>query len=247
VARASLRPEPGDDHDVAQEHAPACAFRVRQVRNHLCDFPAILQHVQHLCWLVCQRARGELYRLLVLAVREHGPAALAVMREEFERQWQGETLRYWPAPLRRGVSLAFAQAHEQHRDWAAGQLRTGESLPWADLDDLVSEAQEQARAWLALGQDDEARRLIEAVVRRANGITGEDYQFNCWLAWLDRLAITDPAAALSKLDWLARTIIVLRQMVGRSFASSAASRLVQTAGRLDPGCGAALAGQMTRP
>ncbi len=187
-------------------------------------------------WIACRNARSELYRLLVRGIREHGADSLRALREEFEQQWQGETQRYWPMGVRRQVALAFAEAHEEHWEWAAGQILSfGEQLASNDVYDLVRETQTQAKAWIALGDTEAAFRLIQQSVRRAVGIVGEDYQFNEWLEWLDRLAAADRTRALGLLDWFARAVVVLRKTSETGVASSAACRLIRVATRLDPG------------
>jgi hypothetical protein len=191
---------------------------------------------EHHDWFICRRARGGLYSYLVRAVSEHGPEALKELREEFQQQWQGDASRYWPANVRRQVVTAFAHAHEEHREWAAGNLREiGKHMPWSDLHDLVQEAQKQAEAWVSLGEPEEARSLIQSVVRRATGISGEDYEFDTWIKWLDRLGDAAPLQALARLDWFAQAIVVLRETAEYRVASSAAYRLIKIAARLDPG------------
>ena len=92
---------------------------------------------------------------------------------------------------------------------------------------------------MALGHMEEAIRLIQRVVRQANGVVGEDYQLNTWLDWLDRLAAADPARATGLPDWFARTVVVLNE-TGDGVASSAAYRLIRSAAQLDPGRSVAL-------
>src|SRR5262249_40882102 len=140
----------------------------------------------HYAWMVCRRARGWLYRLLVRAVSEHGRDAIAALRGVFDERWQGDGLRDWPPALRRDVAVACAEAGGEHWAWAAEQLRRVGDEHEGDIYQFVRDSQEQARGWVAIGEADEARALLGCVVRRANGVVGEDYQFGRWLAWLDR-------------------------------------------------------------
>lgn len=196
---------------------------------------------EYLGWLACRKARGKFYELLVRAVKEHGAEPLSALREEFERQWQGDNLLYWPPAARREVAMAFADADHAHKEWAVRQIQNVETeLPWTDLYDLVGQTAQQAQAWLALGERARARLLIAQMIRRANGIAGEDYEFDNWLAWFDHLATGEPLKAIGLLDWLARVVVSLQETAA-SVASSAAYRLIRTATRLDPGHGAALA------
>ncbi len=185
-------------------------------------------------WMVCRRARGWLYRILVRAVAGHGREALASLRGAFDERWKGESLPHWPPALRREVALAFADAHDEHRAWAAEQLRRVAAEPEGDIYQFVRESQEQARGWVILGEAGEARALLGRVVRRANGVVGEDYQFGRWLTWLDHLAVADSARAAGLLDWLAASVAVLRE-TGRGVASDGAYDLVRSTARLDPG------------
>jgi hypothetical protein len=188
----------------------------------------------YVSWMVCQGARAWLYRLLVRAVAGHGREALTSLREVFDERWEGDMLRHWPPALRREIALAFADAADEHRAWALEQMQRVASDPEGNIYEFLRESQEQARGWVALGKTGEARALLARVVRRANGIVGEDDQFGRWLTWLDRLADTDPQRAAGLLDWLAASVRVLRE-TGDGVASGGAYGLVRSAARLDPG------------
>ena len=100
-------------------------------------------------WYYAERARGELYKLLVEAVAQHGPEAVEYLRNELELEWDNARWKHaWPPEVQRRVVLRLWQLGVA-REWVMQRLSAiePEMLEGHDLSGRLQEYRDQAEAW----------------------------------------------------------------------------------------------------
>jgi hypothetical protein len=188
-------------------------------------------------WYVAQGARAQFYVLLVDASAQHGAQATEAMRSAFEQKWDNpETVQFWPTDVRRQVILAFGR-HGSPRNWVVEKLRDleGEMLDGRDASGRVEECEQQAKAWLALGDKESARHQIDQMMRMSFAVGyRKDYQLNTWIEWLGDINKIEGDKAAERIAWFARAITSLEETTEGPAARYAANELLAVAHRWSP-------------
>jgi hypothetical protein len=179
----------------------------------------------------------ELFDLLVSAVEQHGMEALGSLRNSFIQEWGGEGEGHrptWPVDVHRQVVLAFWRAGGAERDWVVQQLRGIEArmLDWHDPYERIQECRKQAEAWLTVGEDEAARRMLKQTLRVSVVIGKDDFQLNNWIRWLGRVNELEPEKARERVEWFSRAVAAIRETDGP--AADAARKLLEVAFRWSP-------------
>jgi hypothetical protein len=123
-------------------------------------------------WYTAQNARSEFYELLIDAVAQHGSQAIEALRTAFEREWDNvATSVHWSADIRRKIILALRYGGI-HRNWVIEQLRILEEgmLEGCDVSGRIDACHKQAEAWLTLGDQASARRLLGQMLQMSFGV-----------------------------------------------------------------------------
>jgi hypothetical protein len=188
-------------------------------------------------WHAIQSARGEFYELLVDAVAQHGPQATEAIRIAFEQEWDNVTTRvHWSADVHRKIILALGYVGT-HRNWVIEQLRILEErmLEGCDVSGRIEECHKQAEAWLALGDQASARRLLGQMLRTSFGVGyRKDYQLETWIEWLGPLNAQEPERAAERIAWFAQAAVALEETTEGKAARDAAHTLLAVAFRWSP-------------
>lgn len=166
-------------------------------------------------WYALTEIKGEFYEVLIQAVALHGAEAVEVLAEEFVNEWTSNS-RFWSSKATRHVIIALYAAGASE-EWASEQLRRVEELITSDeLSIRIGEKIEQVRAWLELGEADEARRLLLDALLDSSSVGNKDYQLSEWINWLRRINRLEPEGAPARIAWFAQAIIDLERNGGPS-------------------------------
>jgi hypothetical protein len=188
-------------------------------------------------WHVAQNARGEFYELLVDAVVQHGPQAIEALRAAFEREWDNVvTSVHWSADVRRKTILALWRVGI-HRDWVTERLRTLEEsmLEELDVSGRIDACSKQSEAWLAVGDQASARRLLDQMLRMSFGVGyRKDYQLETWIEWLGYINAQEPIRAAERIAWFAQAAVALEETTEGAASRDAAHALLAVAFRWSP-------------
>ena len=188
-------------------------------------------------WYVAQTARAQFYALVVDASAQHDPQAIEAIRLAFEQEWENPgTARFWPTDVRRQVILAFDR-HGSPRNWVVEKLRDleGEMLDGRDASGRVEEREQQAKAWLALGDTDSARHQLDRMMRLSFAVGyRKDYQLDTWIEWLGHINEVEGDKAPERIAWFARAITTLEETTEGPAARYAANELLAVAHRWSP-------------
>jgi len=167
------------------------------------------------------------YKLLVHAVAQAGPAALAelhaLLRVEFAAHPE-----YWEPKVQRAILLALRQ-----EGLPAGELvpelrqLNASVVVGLDMEQRVNESLAQGRAWLRLGESAEAERWLQQGIREAFSVGyRKDYQFSKWLGWLARINAVQPEQAPERINWFLARLHHLRDTTEGNAYWEAAKQLL---------------------
>lgn len=155
-------------------------------------------------------ARGDVLGYIVTAAAEHGEEVLAALRDEFEARWTDPSEgSAWGIEIQRELVIALAEVGTI-RGWAEAQLNRIEPIIMHGLDPFsrVEACEEQAKAWLALRNQEAARAQLGRMVRAATGILSDkDYQLPMWVNWLGRISELEPEQAKERIRLMLRRIL----------------------------------------
>jgi len=154
--------------------------------------------------------RSESVEFMADAAASHGTEVVVGLAQEFERRWmaRGEA-EYWPSHSQRETIILLTRAGADP-SWAKVQLERIESgmLEGLDPHGRVEACQEQARAWLVLGETDAALATLVSMVRVSSGIwSDKDYQLPGWVRWLSRMNRLEPNTAKARSRLMLRRIL----------------------------------------
>jgi hypothetical protein len=186
-------------------------------------------------WYRIQNAQSEFYELLVDAVAQHGRQATEALRIAVEREWDNvATSVHWSADIRRKIILALRYGGI-HRNWVIEQLRILEEgmLEGCDVSGRIDACHKQAEAWLALGDQASARRLLGQMLRMSFGV-GHRKELETWIQWLGPINAQEPERAAERIAWFARAAVALEATTEGEAARNAAHSLLAVAFRWSP-------------
>lgn len=130
-------------------------------------------------------AKEDISEYLVVCAAKHGKATLQTIKNEFSLHWKNES-KVWSAGIQRNITLAIAD-YDIDYDWAKNQLERIEIFMSNGLDlySRVKECEDQAKAWLQIGERQIAISTLLQLVKCARGIYSEkDYQLSHWASWI---------------------------------------------------------------
>ena len=156
-------------------------------------------------------ARTEFFKRLVTVARAYGPQCVGALCEELEAEWVDETRSSaWPPDLMRDLLGALAAAGASAQ-WIARWLEHVEPVTFSGgaLEEELPHGIEQARAWLAIGDAQAARRTLERVLSATFGNEYKDDQLAWWTEWAERVNRVDPSNAPQRLAQLAGAVASL--------------------------------------
>jgi hypothetical protein len=183
-------------------------------------------------WYVATGARAEFYPLVVRAVYQHGPSAVAALKETFDSEWADvASRRYWPSEVIRETVLALWRAGIE-KEWSVGHLHALQEwmLNDQDVSGRIRESLDQAEAWLTLGESDLAKKSLQHLLSESMGVGyRKDYQTDEWIEWLGDINHSQPDLAPERLAWFARAIATLDETTEGRATGAASLELLEKA------------------
>ena len=126
-------------------------------------------------------AKTDIAKYIISCAVEHGQETLTAVKNEFGLRWTNHSDDWWVG-AQRDIIIAFIdQGIEQA--WAKNHLKRIETGMLHDLElfSRVEQCEEQAKAWLTIGEKDFALSMLRQLVQSARGIYhDEDYQLAQW-------------------------------------------------------------------
>ncbi len=105
-------------------------------------------------------------------------------------------------------------------------------LDWRDPRERIKECREQALAWLAIGEDEAARRMLKQTLHVSVAIGEGDFQLDSWIRWLGRVNELEPEKAQERVEWFSRAVAAIRETDGP--AAEAAQELLEVTFKWSP-------------
>src|SRR5581483_512 len=107
----------------------------------------------------------------------------------------------WRARIQRTVTMTVAKRDKDY-DWASKQMERIEGFMFQGLDvyGRVKEYEEQATAWLQMGEKAKAISTLYSLVVCARGVYSEkDYQLVRWANWIRKTNFQEPATSVQRI------------------------------------------------
>ena len=187
--------------------------------------------------LTFRMSESLLYELVIDAVAEHGPAALAGLQDLFQMEWSDAISRsHWPTSARRSVIKRFIKAGCSTQ-WATQALQELDDLVpvETDVSGRVGDCVEHAEAWLEVGDLSRARRFLELAIETSFGVGyRKDYQMDRWINQLDKINEIEPEKAAERTAKFAHGVKDLEESTEGRVLTSAASLLLAATFRWSP-------------
>jgi hypothetical protein len=183
-------------------------------------------------WSLIMAARETLYTLLIRAAAAHGPDVIAQLRIAFDREWDNTDFDFaWPSELRRAIVLAFLE-HGAPKSWAIAHLTELEPQSFAagELETELPLGVAQARAWIEVGEPEQAHSTLTKVFASTLGVEHKDYQLDAWIEWASRANQADPNQAAERVAFLARAASGLKDLDGYASAVTGILRVATDCG-----------------
>ena len=183
-------------------------------------------------------ARGDaFFSLLIEAVGQHGSNALDGLWSNFKQEWEDpRSSSRWSTEKRRKVILAFARSGFQ-RSWASKRLTELDEVTatYGDASERLQECINHAKAWIEVGEREQARCFLSQALERSYGIGyRKDYQLDKNIEWLDRINELEPGLASKRISEFAQAIQSLDYSIESRTIHSAAAMLLGTTYRWSP-------------
>ena len=187
--------------------------------------------------LTFRMSKVPLYELVIDAVTEHGPAALAGLHDLFQMEWSDPASRsHWPTPVRRSVIKYFIKAGCSTQ-WVTQALQElDNSVPVdTNVSGRVGDCVEHAEAWAEAGDLTQARRFLELAIETSFGVGyRKDYQMDRWISLLDKINEIEPEKAAERTAKFAHGVRDLEESTEGRVLTSAASLLLAATFRWSP-------------
>ena len=187
--------------------------------------------------LTFRMSKVPLYELVIDAVTEHGPAALAGLHDLFQMEWSDPASRsHWPTPVRRSVIKYFIKAGCSTQ-WVTQALQElDNSVPVdTNVSGRVGDCVEHAEAWAEAGDLTQARRFLELAIETSFGVGyRKDYQMDRWISLLDKINEIEPEKAAERTAKFAHGVRDLEESTEGRVLTSAVSLLLAATFRWSP-------------
>ena len=187
--------------------------------------------------LTFRMSESLLYELVIDAVAEHGPAALAGLQDLFQMEWSDAISRsHWPTSDKRSVIKRFIKAGCSTQ-WATQALQELDDLVpvETDVSGRVGDCVEHAEAWVEVGDLSRARRFLELAIETSFGVGyRKDYQMDRWISLLGKINEIEPEKAAERTAKFAHGVRDLEESTEGRVLTSAASLLLSATFRWSP-------------
>ena len=183
-------------------------------------------------------ARGNaFFSLLIEAVGQHGSSALDGLWSGFRQEWEDpRSTSRWSTEKKRNVILAFSRSGFQG-SWVSEKLGELEeaTATQGDASERLRECIDHAKAWIEIGEREQARSFLRQALERSYGIGyRKDYQLDDYIGWLERINALEPEQASNRISDFARAIESLDENIESRAVHSAAGELLRTTHHWSP-------------
>ena len=190
-------------------------------------------------WFNAKNAADEFYGLLIHAVEQHGAEAQEALLKIFESEWENSSTRsYWPINTQRQIILKLHQWWKiTKEDWTINKLLSLEEdmFEGLDISAKLEECWKQAHAWLSIGDEESARKCLNAMMRFSLGVGyRKDYQLDKWIGILGEIVKKEPDSAGKRILWFARSLVPLKNTTEGRAPKYAGNELLRLAFRWSP-------------
>ncbi len=152
-------------------------------------------------------AEADIAKYIITCSVEHGQETLTAIKKEFDLRWTNRPDDWWVGTQREIILVFVDQGVEQ--TWVKSHLERIEAGMLRDLDlySRVEQCEEQAKAWLRIGEKELALSMLRQLVQSARGIYhDEDYQLAQWATWLRKTNSLEPSASYERIRLFLRQV-----------------------------------------
>ncbi|MBM4136709.1 MAG: ATP-binding protein [Nitrospira sp.] len=182
-------------------------------------------------WYRFKRAAPDYFSFLIKAVATHGTNAIEVLARAFESQWNNkETQHYWNKGWRRHIALELYRAGSSLESTLSHFSKIEEEMGiWDDIDERLRDCEEQALAWIEIGEPQRAQALLPRMLESAFGIYHDkDYRFQHWVEWLSRYNAEQRVGIADRVRRFSGALVVLENTSRGRYVQDGARDLIET-------------------
>lgn len=187
-------------------------------------------------WHMVQGLRKDLHECLAHAVSLHGANAIETLQNEISSLIEADDGWTWTVDARRDIAVTLFR-NGASKEWADKQLYslTEAMFEGQDAAGRVEQCEQQAKAWLALGERANALTQLERLVNVSFSVGyRKDYQMDSWVEWFRAFSERSPQEAATKLPLYASAVVNLQENVESRAMCRAALSLLSAALKLSP-------------
>lgn len=144
--------------------------------------------------------KEDILEIIVACALKYGKDTVQVIKNELPLRWE-KSPKVWWAGIQRTTIMAIAMRDTDYA-WASKQLERIESFMVQGLDiyGRVKEYEEQATAWLKIGENSKAISSLYKLVVCARGVySDKDYQLVHWAKWIRKINFQEPTASAKRI------------------------------------------------
>ncbi|NMC07741.1 MAG: hypothetical protein GYA24_21185, partial [Candidatus Lokiarchaeota archaeon] len=180
------------------------------------------------------------FEFLIHAISTLKGTAIRSFCDLVEREWEDDDGGSdWSPSLRRSIVMYLREAGASE-EWIVAQLSLIEEmmLSSGDASGKVGQCQEQADAWMQVGDKAKARTCIARMYKETWSVAfRRDYQMEWWVDWLDRANGKEPARAVERITRLCKIIAAVKPVTEGDAPAYAADALIERTFQLEPDLG----------
>ncbi len=152
-------------------------------------------------------AKENISEIIVACALKYGNDTVQAIKSEFTLRWE-RSPKVWWAGIQRKVVMAIAKRDTDY-NWESKLLERIEGFMVQGLDvyGRVKEYEEQAIAWLQIGEKAKAILTLYRLVICARGVYSEkDYQLVHWANWIRKINFQEPTTSVQRIQKFLRQV-----------------------------------------
>lgn len=210
--------------------------------NYLTYFDRTKKQHQHKYSYTIARQRKDYYEYIIDLARDFGFETLDNVAKNFNSYFETVSCNADSDEKRHAIlTLYHSGANIGLCKIMLKKLET-DMMHYQDLDGRASNAYNQGKAWLELGEIEHADHLFHSMIVESFGVGyRKDYQPTTFAEWIGNANKVDPSNAISRIHWMTQRLGYINDVSESRIGSSAAEQLLEDVVSLDSGMGVELA------
>ena len=188
-------------------------------------------------WYRFRHAAPDYFSFLITAVAAHGTEAVEALARAFESQWNDqETQHYWDKGWRRHIALEVYRSGSSLEATSSYLSKVEEEMGiWDDIDERLRDCEEQALAWIEIGEPQRAQALLPRMLEASFGVYHDkDYRFQYWVEWLVRHNAQQRAGIADRIRRFSGALVVLENTSRGRYIQDGARDIIESTASWNP-------------